>query len=128
LQTTGVWLPGALQREYRIAPNRMQWITAEDAHVPGFVDPESVRRAAAGATLTEPMASGETDAAIRREGTSFGETRSIIPEPGQAAAEWPRRTGGVAVNHAMAARADLAAERAWLAGGMQRLSGTAMPT
>ncbi len=44
-QTTGVWLRGILSTQYGIQPNQMAWITTEDAHVPGFVDPAFVERA-----------------------------------------------------------------------------------
>ncbi len=124
-QTTGVWLRGMLQRDYGIAPDSIEWIATEDAHVPGFADPAFVRRAPAGAKLTELFAGGEIDAVIGDSSTSFGETRSVIPEPEKAAVEWFRRTGVVPVNHVMALRSELVMQYPWLPGEILRMFGGA---
>ncbi len=38
-QTTGIWVRGILRSEYGIAPEAMQWVTQEDAHVAEYPDP-----------------------------------------------------------------------------------------
>ncbi len=54
------------------------------------------------------------DAAIGDGSTSFGETRSVIPDPENAAARWFQATGVHPVNHVLALRSDLAEAHPWL--------------
>jgi 4,5-dihydroxyphthalate decarboxylase len=120
-QTTGVWLRGILDTEYGIAPSRMRWITTEDAHVPGFQDPQFVSRAPEGVKLQDLFASREIDAAIGDNSTNFGDTRSVIHDPEAAAASWARRTGIHPVNHVLALRPGLVDEFSGIDGEIRRL-------
>ena len=120
-QTTGVWVRGILDREYGISSDRIGWLTTEDAHVPGFSDPHYVQRAASGATLQSLLISGEIAAAIGDGSTSFPESRSVIPDPETAAAEWYQRTGVYPVNHVIAFRKELLTQQPWLPGELQKM-------
>ena len=118
-QTTGVWVRGILQQEYGIGADRMVWLTTEDAHVAGFSDPSYVERAPSGATLQSLLSSGEIAAAIGDGSSSFPESRSVIPDPERAAAEWHRRTGVYPVNHIVALRKELLEQNEWVASELQ---------
>ena len=120
-QTTGVWFRGILETEYGIAPNRMRWVTTEDAHVPGFTDPEFVTRAPDRSKLQDLFNTGEIDAAIGDIATNLGQTRSVIPDPERAAAAWSARTGVRPVNHIIALRPGLTEEFPWVAAEITRL-------
>jgi 4,5-dihydroxyphthalate decarboxylase len=120
-QTTGVWVRGLLDREYGITPNQMIWVTTEDAHVPGFIDPDYVQRAPSGTTLQHLLSSGQIEAAIGDGRSSFPETRSVIPNPEQAASDWYRRIGVHPVNHIIAFRRELLEQEPSLGLELQRM-------
>ena len=120
-QTTGVWLRGILFHQYGIAPDRMQWITTEDAHVPDFVDPDYVHRAPQGVSLTMLWDAGEIEAVIGDSSSSFGATRSVIPDPENAAAHWFESSGVHPVNHVIALRSKLILKFPWIADEIQTL-------
>lgn len=122
-QTTGVWFRGILETEYGISPNRMRWVTIEDAHVPNFRDPEFVARAPVGSKLEDMFAAGEVDAVIGDSATKFVETRSVIPDPEAVAVAWAARTGVRPVNHVLALRPGLADELPWLGAELIRMIG-----
>jgi len=115
-QTTGVWVRGILRADYGIDAEAITWVTEEDAHVQEYRDPPNVLRAQAGRTLLEMLRAGEIDAAIALRGTAPGEARTVIPNAGEAAQAWWRRTGVNPVNHVVAVRDNLLAEHPWLAG------------
>jgi len=120
-QTTGVWVRGILEREYGIGADRMIWMTTEDAHVPGFSDPNYVQRAPSGATLQSLFSTGEIAAAIGDGSSSFPETRSVIPHPEKAATDWYRQTGVYPVNHVIAFRRELLEGEPCLGSELQKM-------
>jgi 4,5-dihydroxyphthalate decarboxylase len=120
-QTTGVWIRGILQQDYGLNADRMLWVTTEDAHVPGFQDPSYVQPAPSGTTLQTLFAAGEIAAAIGDGNTSFSGSRSVIPEPEKASADWYRRTGVYPVNHVIAFRRELLDREPRVADELMRL-------
>ena len=120
-QTTGVWVRGILDREYGVRPDQVRWLTMEDAHVPGFSDPSYVERAPSGAVLQNLLTSGEISAAIGDGSTSFPESRSVIRDPNQAAAEWQAKTGVHPVNHVIALRREFIEQEFLIANELQRM-------
>ena len=120
-QTTGVWVRGILDNEYGVSADVIVWLTTEEAHVPGFADPYHVQRAPSGASLQSLLSSGEIAAAIGDGSTSFADSRSVIPDPEEAAAEWHRQTGIYPVNHVIALRRDLLEQEPWIADELQRM-------
>lgn len=99
--TTGVWLRGILQHDYGVDPNRVTWMTQEEAHLEEFRDPPNVER------LPDPkkelervLLDGEADAAILRGPmTNEPAARTLIPDPEAAARAWHKKYGVVSVNH-----------------------------
>jgi 4,5-dihydroxyphthalate decarboxylase len=120
-QTTGVWVRAILRQEYGINADQMIWLTTEDAHVPGFSDPPYAQRAPDGATLQNLFSSGEIAAAIGDGSTAFPDSRSVIPDPEKAAADWYRQTGVHPVNHVIAFRKDLLDREPRLGSELQRM-------
>jgi 4,5-dihydroxyphthalate decarboxylase len=120
-QTTGVWVRGILQNDYATHPQSVTWdpasitwVSAEDAHVQEYRDPPNVQRIAQGQDLTAMLMAGEIDAGIALTGLDAAQTRSVIPHPDQAAADWFRRTGAYPVNHVVCVRRALLEEHEWL--------------
>ena len=62
--TTGMWLRGILAEDYGVDPDRITWVTFEEAHVAEYRDPPNVVRAPAGRKLEEMLFAGEIDAAV----------------------------------------------------------------
>jgi 4,5-dihydroxyphthalate decarboxylase len=120
-QTTGVWVRGIMQSDYAAHPEgvtwdpeNITWVTAEDAHVLEYRDPPNVERIALGKDLTAMLMAGEIDAGIALTGLDTAQTRTVIPDPAQAAADWYRRTGAYPVNHVVCVKRALLEEHAWL--------------
>lgn len=119
-QTTGVWVRGILHAEYGVDAARMSWITEEDAHVAEFRDPPWVSRAPDGTGLATMLRAGLIDAGIALRNITE-ETRTVIPDANEAAAEWYRRTGIYPVNHVIVVKRSLLTEYDWLADELMAL-------
>jgi 4,5-dihydroxyphthalate decarboxylase len=121
-QTTGLWLRGTIQEEFGLAPERMGWITFEDAHVAEYRDPPFVERAPKGADLLGMLTSGAIDAAIfGNDMPQDAGLRTVFPDPAAAGAAFRAKHGFVPVNHLVVLRADIAASRPEVAPALLRL-------
>ena len=111
-QTTGMWLRGGIAEEYGLPPDRMRWVTFEDAHVAEYRDPPWAERAAAGKELLAMLRDGELDAAIVGNDVPDDPAfRTVHPDPQAAADAFWQRHHLVPVNHLVCIRRDLAAQR-----------------
>ncbi|HQT77063.1 MAG: hypothetical protein B7Z80_08975 [Rhodospirillales bacterium 20-64-7] len=113
-QTTGVWVRGILRDEYGVDHRDITWMTAEDAHVAGYVDPPQVRRIEPGQDLRAMLLAGEIDAAIGLPGLDAATVRPVIPDAPAAAASWYAKTGAYPVNHLLCVRTALVEAHPWL--------------
>lgn len=110
--TTGAWIRGILAEDYGLDIDRIQWVTFEEAHVAGFRDPPSVRRAPDGKKLLDMLLAGEIDAAIVGAGMARdARIQTLIPDPAAAAAAWQRKHGALQINHMVVARQSLSQSR-----------------
>jgi 4,5-dihydroxyphthalate decarboxylase len=107
-QTTGTWLRGIVQDQFGVDLSALQWVTFEDAHVDGFVDPPNCARAPAGKTLLQMTLDGEVDAAVGLE--PHPRLRILIPDVEQAEAAF----APAPINHVVVVRESLAREYPWL--------------
>jgi 4,5-dihydroxyphthalate decarboxylase len=99
-QTTGAWIRGILQNDYRLDLSAVQWVTFEDAHVAEAKDPPGVIRAGADRDITQMLIDGELDAAIYGAALpDDARLQSVIPDPDAAARAWYAVHGLVPVNH-----------------------------
>jgi 4,5-dihydroxyphthalate decarboxylase len=99
-QTTGGWLRGILQNDYKVDLSRVQWVTFEDAHVAEAKEPPGVTRAKPDQDMTKMLIDGELDAAIYgAELPKDARLQSVIPDPDAAARAWYGQHGLVPVNH-----------------------------
>ena len=99
-QTTGAWIRGILQNDYKLDLSAVQWVTFEDAHVAEAKDPPGVVRARPDQDITQMLIDGELDAAIY--GAALPDDprlQSVIPDPDAAARAWYAAHGLVPVNH-----------------------------
>ena len=99
-QTTGAWVRGILENDYRVDFSRVQWVTFEDGHLAEYRDPAGVIRARPDQDMTKMLIAGELDAAIY--GAAMPDDprlQSVIPDPEAAALAWYRKHGVVPVNH-----------------------------
>lgn len=98
-QTTGMWVRSILQEQYGVPLDEITFVTTEDAHVAGYVNPANVEKIE-GANLTEMMQKGEVSAIImgpkQAEGLSF---QQLIPDVEAAGAEWYNKHRTVPINH-----------------------------
>lgn len=109
-QTTGLWLRGILQDAHGVAPDSIQWVTFEDAHVAECRDPAWAERAAAGSDMKAMLLEGALDAAIfGSEGPGSDSLRPLFPDPDSAGRDFIRRHGFTPVNHLLVIRAEHAA-------------------
>ncbi len=108
-QTTGLWLRGILQEENGLRPDRVRWVTFEDAHVASFQDPPWAERAPAGSDMLAMLRAGELDAAIfGNELPSGPDLATVFPDPGSAGRAFFARHGLMPVNHMIVVRAAIA--------------------
>jgi 4,5-dihydroxyphthalate decarboxylase len=99
-QTTGSWIRGILENDYRVDFSGVQWVTFEDGHVAEAQDPDGVIRARPDQDITQMLIDGELDAAIYGAAMpKDARLQSVIPDPAAAAQAWYRKHGLVPVNH-----------------------------
>jgi 4,5-dihydroxyphthalate decarboxylase len=121
-QTTGAWVRGILQEDYRTDFRSIEWITFEAPHVAEFIDPPWVRRAPEGKQLLQMLLDGEIDAAIfGSENPENTPLKPLIPDAAEAAARWAEKHGGVPINHMMVIRESIAQARPDIVGEVYRL-------
>jgi 4,5-dihydroxyphthalate decarboxylase len=98
--TTGMWIRGILAEDHGVDPDRVTWVTFEEAHVAEFRDPPNVERAAPGKDVVAMLLSGEIDAAVVGDGKpTDARIRPVIPDAEAAARAWRARTGAIQINH-----------------------------
>ncbi len=98
--TTGMWIRGILDEDYGVDPDRITWVTFEEAHVAEYRDPPNVVRAPAGKDVVGMLLAGEIDAAVVGDGKpSDPRIVPVIPDPDAAARAWQKRTGAIQINH-----------------------------
>ena len=106
--TTGMWIRAILADEHGVDPDRITWVTFEEAHVAEFVDPPNVERGPAGKDLSGMLFAGEIDAAVSGDGKPAGPgVQPVIPDAEAAARAWRSRTGAIQINHLVAAKRTL---------------------
>jgi len=121
-QTTGMWLRGILADDYGIRPERMRWITFEDAHVAEYRDPPFAERARPGQELLAMLRAGEIDAAIvGNDVPDDPALRTVFPDPAAAGEAFFRRHGFVPVNHLLVVSRTLAERRGELVAELVRM-------
>lgn len=98
--TTGMWIRGILDEDYGVEPERIEWVTFEEAHVAEYRDPPNVVRAPAGKDVVGMLLAGEIDAAVVGDGKPADpRIVPVIADPDAAARAWRRRTGAIQINH-----------------------------
>jgi 4,5-dihydroxyphthalate decarboxylase len=125
-QTTGLWLRGELADDYGVGPERVAWVTFEDAHVAEYRDPPHARRAAPGQSLLQMLKGGAIDAAIfGADAPDDPILRSVFPDPQKAAQAFLAKHGVTPINHMVCVRQELAESRADLIAALMELFGEA---
>jgi 4,5-dihydroxyphthalate decarboxylase len=108
-QTTGLWLRGELQDRFGLYPDKVRWVTFEDAHVAGFRDPPWAERAPTGSDMLTMLRGGMLDAAIfGAETPSAPDLVPVFPDPIAAGQAFRTRYGLTPVNHMVVIRAEVA--------------------
>jgi len=103
--TTGMWLRGILAEDHGVNPDRVTWVTFEEAHVAEFRDPPNVERAASGKDLVRMLLAGEIDAAVTGDAQPADpRIVPLIPDAEAAARAWRARTGAIQINHMVAVK------------------------
>ena len=120
-QTTGIWVRGILLDAFGVDHRDITWVTREDAHVAGYVDPRNVVRIGAGQDLAAMLRAGEIDAGIAIAGVDPAAVRPVIADPMQQAAAWFAKTGAYPVNHLLCLKTALVEANPWLPDELMRL-------
>jgi 4,5-dihydroxyphthalate decarboxylase len=108
-QTTGVWLRGILSETFGILPERICWVTIEDAHVAEYRDPAWTRRAPPGSDLLAMLGTGALDAVIvGNDVPDDASLRPVFPDLRAAAHSFLEKHGFVPVNHVLTMRREIA--------------------
>lgn len=111
-QTTGMWLRGILKEDYGVAPEKVRWLTFEDAHVAEYRDPPWAERAAPGKELVTMLRDGEVDAIIVGNDVPDDPAfKTVFPDSGASAEMFWRKHQFIPVNHMVTVRRDLALSR-----------------
>jgi 4,5-dihydroxyphthalate decarboxylase len=120
-QTTGMWLRGILGEFYGIVPQRVKWITFEDAHVPFYRDPPWAERAPVGRDMLDMLRAGDLDAVIvGNDPPNDPELRLVFDAKAAQEIFW-RRHHFVPINHMVTIRRDLAESRPDLVHALYRM-------
>jgi len=106
--TTAVWLRQILADDYGVDATRVSWVTCEDAHVAGAIDPPGVGRAPPGSDLLTMLHAGEIDAAIIGARPEDARIRPLIADPVAAARAFQQRTSAIQINHMVVVRQEIA--------------------
>ena len=108
-QTTGVWIRGILENDYKVDLSRAQWVTFEGGHVAEAHDPPGVIRAKPGQDITQMLVDGELDAAIYGAAMpNDPRLKTLIRDPDAAARDWYAKHRLVPVNHMVVVTEELA--------------------
>jgi 4,5-dihydroxyphthalate decarboxylase len=121
-QTTGVWIRGILENDYKIDLSRAQWVTFEDGHVAEAHDPPGVIRAKPGADITQMLLDGELDAVIYGAAVpSDAKLKTLIADPDAAARDWYAKHELVPVNHMVVVTEELSRAKSEAVAELYRL-------
>jgi 4,5-dihydroxyphthalate decarboxylase len=121
-QTTGLWLRGSLADDYSVAPESIDWVTFEDAHVAEYRDPPHARRAAPDQAMLAMLREGALDAAIfGADAPDDPSLRCVFPDPQGAARLFLDRHGFTPVNHMICVKQTLAEAHPELIGELMRM-------
>jgi 4,5-dihydroxyphthalate decarboxylase len=120
-QTSGVWVRGILNSQYKVDLNRITWVTMEDAHLAEYQDPSIAVRNDKPFALRPLMMAGELSSIMGERIVDPGGIRTVVPEAEKAAQDWISRTGIVPINHVIAVKNDLLSEHRWLGEELMRL-------
>jgi 4,5-dihydroxyphthalate decarboxylase len=111
-QTTGLWLRGELADDYGVRPERVAWVTFEDAHVAEYRDPAHARRAEPGQSMLAMLKSGVIDAAIfGADAPDDPLLRSVFPDPQAAGQAFFAKHGFTPINHMVCVKEAIAKSR-----------------
>jgi 4,5-dihydroxyphthalate decarboxylase len=106
--TTAAWIRGILASDYGVDPERVRWVSFEDAHVAEYRDPPWVERAAPGQDALAMLIAGELDAAVvGNPALDDPMLKTLIPDPAAQARDWHRRNRAIQINHMVVVKASL---------------------
>ena len=107
-QTTGLWVRGILHEEFGVDAKEVTWVTTEEPHVAGYVEPPNVERTTG--KVLEVLERGDVAAAVlgppALDGAQ-GPLVPIIPNWREAEEAWGARHQTVPINHMLTVRRDL---------------------
>jgi 4,5-dihydroxyphthalate decarboxylase len=104
--TTAVWIRGILANDYGVDLGSIRWVTFEEAHVAGFIDPPNVEPARADQDMLAMLLAGDIDAAIL-PGVSDPRIATLFPDPAAAARQWQQKYRAIQINHMVAVKTAL---------------------
>jgi 4,5-dihydroxyphthalate decarboxylase len=105
--TTGLWVRGILQSEYRLDLGKVTWAPTDDEHVQEYRAPGNVTYKFRGRPVAELLLSGEAAAAVGDVRTDSADIKPLIVDARNAGVAWFRKTGIYPINHTLVVRDEL---------------------
>jgi 4,5-dihydroxyphthalate decarboxylase len=108
--TTGVWVRGILEQQYKVDLDKVHWVTFEDPHVAEYKDPPGLERAPAGKNMAQMLLDGDLDAAVVGDKLPDPRLKMLIPDAETAAKTWAAEHGDP-INHMLVIRSEISQKR-----------------
>ena len=108
--TTAAWARLLLADQFSVDPDLLTWLTWEEGHVAGVVEPPNVHRDAGHADLVGMLLDGHIDAAVVDPVPADPRIGPVVPQPDAVWRAWQARTGAQTINHVVVVRESLAAD------------------
>lgn len=122
-QTTPLWVRGVIQNEYGVNLDKIKWVTFEDSHVAGSMDPPGTERASPDKKLRQMILDGELDAGMISEQRDAKDSRlkTVIPDAAAAGQAWYQKYKVIPINHMIVAKESFIKEHPWAVKEIYRL-------
>jgi 4,5-dihydroxyphthalate decarboxylase len=108
--TTGVWVRGILEQQYKVDLDKVHWVTFEDPHVAEYIDPSFAERAPASKNMTQMLLDGELDAAVVGDKLPDPRLKTLVPDVEASARAWADQYGDP-INHMLVLRSEYSKTR-----------------
>ena len=106
--TTAVWIRALVSDQFGVAFDTAHWLTLEEGHVAGVLDPPNVQRATATTDLITMLTDGALDAVIVDPVPSAPQFAGVVPDPDTTYRSWKQRHGARTINHVVTVHASIA--------------------
>jgi 4,5-dihydroxyphthalate decarboxylase len=112
--TSGLWARGIFKDEYDLDLDKVTWVVNDEEHVQDYELPGNVEYVP-GADFGKMLVAGELAAAIGAGRVDSEDVKPLIPNAGNAAQEYYKKTGVYPINHTVVVQNKHLEANPWLA-------------